>query len=166
MKHSLIFIFWSVTAVVMAQPAIERQVTASQGGSDASSRIRLDWTVGEPAVTTLSTPSGLLTQGFQQPALRVERVPVLPDLTRTAADIRVAPNPTAAEIHISFSADTEQEIWLELSDMQGKPLYREKTEAAGTRHMDISAHPPGLYLLRCVNMYGEILSLHRIVKTK
>ena len=166
MKHFLIFAFMGATFGVLAQPAVERQVTASQGSSEATSRIRLDWTLGEPAVTTLLTPSGLLTQGFQQPAIWAERLPIVPTPPHMAADIRVAPNPTATEINIFFPADISGAIWLELSDMQGRPILREKTDTAGSWRMDVSAYPRGAYLLRCVDIDGKVLSIHRIVKTQ
>jgi len=166
MKHFLIFAFMSVAAGVLAQPVVERQVTASQGSSEVSGRIRLDWTLGEAAITTLQTPSGLLTQGFQQPALWAEPVPTAPTPPRMAADIRVAPNPAATEINIFFPADLSGAVWLELSDMQGKPLLREKTDAAGTWRIDVSIYPRGAYLLRCADVDGKVLSVHRIVKTQ
>lgn len=166
MKHFLILVFCCIAAAAAAQAAIERQVTASQGGSASSDRLSLDWTLGEPAVGSLSTPSGLLTQGFQQPVLRVEQVSMLPKQARMTTSIRVAPNPTAAEINISFPTDLSEELWLELSNLQGKPILREKTDASGTWRMDVSAYPPGFYLLRCVTARGEILSIHRIVKSK
>ena len=166
MKHFLIFVFMGAAFGVLAQPAVERQVTASQGSSEAIGRIRLDWTLGEPAITTLQTPSGLLTQGFQQPAIWAEPVPIVATPPRMAADIRVAPNPTAMELNIFFPADISGEVWLELSDMQGKPILREKTDAADSWRMDVSAYPRGAYLLRCVDVDGQVLSVHRIVKTQ
>lgn len=166
MKHFLIFAFLGAAFGVLAQPAIERQVTASQGNSEASSRIRLDWTLGEPAVTTLQTPSGLLTQGFQQPAIGIESLPIVPHPPRMAADIRVAPNPAATEINIFFPADILGAVWLEFSDMQGRPILREKTDAADSWRMDVSAYPRGAYLLRCVDVDGQVLSVHRIIKTQ
>lgn len=166
MKHFLIFVFMGAALGVLAQPAIERQVTASQGSSEATGRIRLDWTLGEPAVTTLQTPSGQLTQGFQQPAIWVESLPIVPTPPHMAADIRVAPNPTATEINIFFPADISGAIWLEISDMQGRPILREKTDAAESWRMDVSAYPRGAYLLRCVDIDGKVLSIHRIVKTQ
>jgi hypothetical protein len=166
MKHFLILAFMGAAFGVLAQPAVERQVTASQGSSDASGRIRLDWTLGEPAITTLQTPSGLLTQGFQQPAIWVELLPILPTPPRMAADIRVAPNPAATEINIFFPADISGAIWLEFSDMQGRPILREKTDTADSWRMDVSAYPRGAYLLRCVDVDGQVLSVHRIIKTQ
>jgi hypothetical protein len=166
MKHFLIFVFMGAVVGVLAQPAVERQVTASQGSSAASGRIRLDWTLGEPAITTLQTPYGLLTQGFQQPAIWAETVPIVPTPPRMAADILVAPNPTATELNIFFPADISGALWMELSDMQGKPILRKKTNTADSWRMDVSAYPSGAYLLRCVDMDGQVLSIHRIVKTQ
>lgn len=166
MKHFLILVFCGFAVGAAAQTAIDRQVTASQGGSASTDRLSLNWTLGEPAVATLSTPSGLLTQGFQQPTLRVEPVSVLPKHPFMTADIRVAPNPTASEINVFFPAGLSEEVWLELSDLHGKPILREKTDPAGTWRMDVSAYPPGSYLLRCVTARGEMISIHRILKTK
>lgn len=167
MKHFLILVFCGMAVGAAAQAAIERHVTASQGGSVSNNRLSLDWTLGEPAIGTLHTSFGQLTQGFQQPSIRVETVQLSPTPVRTAADIRISPNPTAAEINIFFPADLSGEVWLEISDLQGKTLLREKTDAsAATSLIDASAYPPGSYLLRCISARGEVLSIHRIVKTK
>ena len=46
-------------------------ILSSAGGSDKTSTISLDWTIGEYAVETVSLADRMYTQGFHQPYLIV-----------------------------------------------------------------------------------------------
>lgn len=166
MKHLIIAAFLFCGFAVAAQTTLERQVLSSQGQSASTEHIRLNWTLGEPAVSILTTPSGLWTEGFQQPVLRAERI-AAPELPATAVvyDIRVMPNPTTALLTVRFPADMEQEelVW-DLVDLNGKSLQRQVLPAPSDQDIDLSAYPSGMYLLHFSNRQGQLLQTHRIVK--
>ncbi len=165
MKHILTAAFLFFAISVVAQSRLERQVLASQGASERTESIRLDWTLGEPAVSTLATPSGYWTEGYQQPALRVERL--LPETTAPVAhDIRIAPNPTSALLHVQFPVSLTAELVLELFDLYGKYLLRLHLPEPSDQQIDLGAFPSGIYLLRCSTRQGQPLQTFRIVKAK
>ncbi len=165
MKYPFIaaFLIWGCS--LAAQTHFERQVIASQGTSDRTERIRLDWTLGEPAVATLTTPSGMMTEGFQQPVLRVEPVAPMTPVT-TVYDIRLAPNPTSAQLNVRFPAGLQDAVIWELFDLHGKSLQRRSLPDPSDHDIDLSAYPDGMYLLRFSSRQGQLLQTFRIVKAK
>ncbi len=50
-----------------SQLVLVREVVASSGGGGTAGNIQLDYTLGEPAVLTLSAANLMLSQGFHQP---------------------------------------------------------------------------------------------------
>jgi hypothetical protein len=70
-KIITVFILFSTSIFADAQ-SISRSTLSSSGGYFSSSAGSLSWTIGQPAVSTLSSGTNMLTQGFQQPdAIRV-----------------------------------------------------------------------------------------------
>src|SRR5687768_17317651 len=51
--------------------SLSPKVIASSGGFYTSGGVTLSWTLGETFTTTLSSPNNILTQGFQQPYIKV-----------------------------------------------------------------------------------------------
>lgn len=166
MKYLFIAAFLICGSAVSAQALLERQVIASQGASERTERIRLDWTLGEPAVAALTTSSGLWTEGFQQPVLRVEAAAPMTTTPTTVYDIRVAPNPTSGRLSVQFPGELLQEelVW-ELFDLHGKSLQRRNLPAPSDQDIDLGIYPDGMYLLRFSTRQGQLLQTYRIVKT-
>ena len=166
MKHlfTAALLFFAVS--LAAQATLERQVLASQGASEQTERFRLDWTLGEPAVATLTTPSGLWTEGFQQPVLRVEAVLPMTTTPTTVYDIRVAPNPTDSRLSVQFPGNLEGELILELLDLNGKSLQRRSLPAPSDQEIDLGAWPDGMYLLRFSSRQGQLIQTFRILKAR
>ena len=166
MKYLFMAAFLLCGLAAFAQATLARQVLASQGASEQTERFRLDWTLGEPAVATLTTPSGLWTEGFQQPVLRVEAVLPMTTTPTTVYDIRVAPNPTDSRLSVQFPGNLEGELILELLDLNGKSLQRRSLPAPSDQDIDLSMYPGAVYLLRFSTPQGQLLQTYRIVKTR
>jgi len=176
MKHFFIVAFLFYGTLLAAQSSLDRQVIASQGGSVQTETIRLDWTLGEPAVATLATPSGVWTEGFQQPSLRVERLDRglnLPDngtlligADRNNYDILVFPNPVSSQLTVQLQSTVEPELILRFFDAQGKMLSHEIVGAPSATAFDVSRYPDGIYLLSFATREGLTVQTFRIVKTK
>ena len=100
------------------------QVISSAGDYSMGSDIRLDWTLGELAITTIESPNQQISQGFHQAyfftTLHVE------DLPTEVGTINVAPNPTSDWIELQMSFHEEQTIQLLLIDLSGKTIWSEK----------------------------------------
>lgn len=128
MKH--LFTKYLLIAVLMAiawlptkaQLVLVREVVASSGGTGVAGGITFDYTIGEPAITTIAAGSWMLSQGFQQPE-------VLPPLTPGASplvDFILFPNPAATTARTQFSLLAETTITLMLVNTAGQVVYSER----------------------------------------
>jgi len=70
--YILTFLLITMSQLLVAQVAIERQVIGSTGGYVVGPAMSLSSTVGEPVVQSLFSVNGILTQGFQQPNTNVD----------------------------------------------------------------------------------------------
>ena len=126
-------LFTLFAAVVLTAPLAFGQielaptVIASAGNyaeaSDGS--ISLSWTLGEIAVTTLTSNDGnlILTQGFQQSKLLgTGRL----DLDPIDWQIVAYPNPVSDELNIQFDVLEPTDFWIEIQDVTGRILSQQQ----------------------------------------
>lgn len=75
MKKSICTIVILITGIAYTySQSLTLTVIASAGSYYESDNLRLSYTLGEIAVSTLSTSNLILTQGFQQPTLIISSV--------------------------------------------------------------------------------------------
>lgn len=165
MKYLSIAVFLFSGIWLSAQSSVERQVFAAQGASVKGRNVQLEWTLGEPAVSTLTTSGGFITEGFQQPTVRVEAADVMvAAVPKALLDIRVAPNPSPGQLYVQFPAEMKEDCGWELWNVNGTMLQNRQPATPADETIDISAYPDGMYLLRFSNRQGELLRMYRIVK--
>ncbi len=147
-----------------AQGGLSPSVLASSGSSSHSGKVSLDWTLGEVAVATLSTPSGFLTEGFHQPEfLRVEANRNDAAVTES---ITIAPNPVSTLLSIqipetwSRSAST-----VSVFDATGQLVQSGQiTPGVATSEWNMSAHPAGTYWMRIVAHDSKQMQTFKVIK--
>ncbi|MDX1407919.1 MAG: T9SS type A sorting domain-containing protein [Saprospiraceae bacterium] len=124
-----------------------QHLLSSSGGDDQSREIQLSWSLGEPVVTTVTTPGGILTQGFQQPFLRVQEVPPRP-FVASELEVQVMPNPVASVVRIMIDKAATQDVTIRWYDLAGQRVdggaYR---FSSGMMEWDVSGFAPGTYVL-------------------
>lgn len=152
-KHIILLIAGFLPSVLFAQL---HDVVAASGGSMTSGGKNLSFTLGEVMVTTLTTATVSLTQGFQQPGIIVtgtdEGVPGL--------QVEAWPNPVRTAVHLAAAPGLL--LHYKLFDMNGILVDQNALVEAET---DISFEdlPPAVYLLK---VYKDLLEIKtfRIVK--
>jgi hypothetical protein len=77
------------------------------------------WSLGELAIETFSANSLILTQGFQQPLIKVTSIK---DFHEEGITISVYPNPTTAFIHVEIKNQDGRNIIIEITDETGRIL--------------------------------------------
>lgn len=125
MKH--LFTKYLLIAVLMAmawlptnaQLVLVREVVASSGGTGVAGGITFDYTIGEPAVTTIAAGSWMLSQGFQQPEILPPLAPGVPVLM----DFILFPNPAATTARTQFNLLAETSITIMLVNTAGQVIY-------------------------------------------
>ena len=150
---TLLLSFWCIVA--LAQP---RNVVTASGASFNNSSGYISYTIGECISNTLSSSTGILTQGFLQTGLpkSTHGVPVLnlPEI-----EISVFPNPV--KYQLVLQTGDPQGLHYMLYDVRGGliergQVFNERTE------IDFTALEPAVYILR-VTDNREVVRLFQIV---
>lgn len=142
-------------------------VLAPAGGSAQTKTLDLDWTLGEPVVTTAYTADRLYTQGFHQPTLRVEEVATRVKLSGADAayQISVAPNPVVSVLTVAITAPDEKPLALSLLDLNGHQQFTQTlTGGTTSSQVDMAHLPTGTYLLRINQSAGQPVKTYKIIK--
>ncbi len=144
----LLTLFFSSTGFY-AQ-SLERSVVATTGQSDHQNGIFLDWTVGEIAVSSISTSEMTLTEGFHQSYLTVKRIE---SDAQNPFSIRIAPNPVRGELNVFLDEVGEQSLRLELFDISGRQLDLLKVDPTiQLVRIDMFNYPASTYILKATSL--------------
>lgn len=146
-----------------------QSVIAADGGEGGTAKVRIEWTLGEFAISTLNTPTGLLTQGFHQPRLKITPLPQLATAASSQAvgnqlKVTLAPNPVSDLLNIRLEREKDMLIHVGLLDPNGRLLQLEKTLAPSGLELDFSKYPSGLYFLQFRAQDGTPLETYKISK--
>ncbi len=117
MKKIISIVFTALPIVLVAQTA-ERQVIGSAGGYANTANLKVSSTVGETITRTSTSPSIILSQGFQSPSstsVGIEDVEM-------GFTLKAFPNPTLDAVTLSFSVENELQLSIGLFDVQGKQV--------------------------------------------
>jgi hypothetical protein len=130
-------------------------VIAASGGLHQSATGSLSFTVGEmSAVSTLTTPSAILTQGFQQVW---EVITGLFDPAIVRFTSIVYPNPSDGHFHLETNFEWNGIVEISIRDLLGKEVERFKVDLnkdVQKQAIDLSGVPQGMYMLTIVS-YGD-----------
>lgn len=151
-----------------AQVLLERQVMASGGGHASATGVILSYTIGEPAILTLTNASAILTQGFQQPAFITVG---LPDPYTDLQSLNIFPNPVTDQLNISIQSSKSFEALISLFDLTGRLVMPEQLFPVMENislliRLDLQSLAPAAYLVRISDTKEHRTISHtRIVKT-
>lgn len=119
------------------------------------------WTIGEAFVSTLSSGSSMLTEGFHQPQMSIVGVPNW----TPPVNVLVYPNPTANRCYVDFSQGQWEEVEMEVTSLQGQVILQWSGQAPHERvTIDLSACANGLYLLSVYTNNRQTYQHFRIEK--
>lgn len=136
-KYLLFVLVIMLSAIVCAQ-STERQVVASAGGSylDNINNFAMDYTIGEPAITTISNASVTLNQGFQQP-FKLLWVSVN-ETNENPSEIIIFPNPLVNQLNIHIEKPEAGTYSLMLFDMLGQLISNKIVPAVDNMPLNTS----------------------------
>jgi hypothetical protein len=138
-----------------------QELISSAGSSFSSTDYSMEWSIGELAVSTLTSSNYILTQGFHQGIIAPNTV-----FDNIISDIQVKafPNPVEDELSISINT-TEKKLQLEIYDIAGALLY--KTVIYDTKKLfkhSFNAYSMGVYQINLNSSEGVRLRQLKIVK--
>ena len=136
---------------------IEPYLIGSTGGYNLTGPIRMHWAVGEVAVGTHQ--NGLiLTEGLYQ--AWATTVPVSD--VGWEIDLNIYPNPAQESLTVTFESDSEHRMNASVFNLLGKKVM-DIQNLRQYNTINISALPPGQYLLHLTNSIGNY-SMHKFIK--
>jgi hypothetical protein len=137
----------SISWSAVAQVGIERQVLGTTGTSGGNQSLQVDFTVGEPVISTLSGPGLVLTQGFHQTTAKITGIVSSKGLQW---EIRHYPNPVMHTLTVEIGGDVQGSIVLQVVDAQGRMLHHDVVEKYSPQHLhrlQVDSWPAGTYFL-------------------
>lgn len=143
-----------------ALAAKAQHVVASSGNTGKMTGYAVDWTVGEPAIETISGVNNILTQGLHQTRLLVTSLidPEFPGL-----DISVFPNPTNQWLNIASNHIESLKLSYQLYDISGRNLLHAGMFSE-TEIIDMKNYAPNIYILKIISDNGQSLKIYKILK--
>jgi hypothetical protein len=151
------------TAVVVNSQQLELDIISSAGNVSKTPTMQVDWTLGEPCIESLSSATGMYTQGFHQPIAVLTKKAIV---MGAKLKIFAAPNPVSTMLKVSFEAEKEETVLLSIRDAGGRIIFKERvvTSAKGFE-INMSGFSSGLYLLSAQTLSGAQSENIKIVKT-
>ena len=143
-------------------------IVSAGGGSDKISTMSLDWTIGEYAVETITSPGKMYTQGFHQP-LFIESIAsarTLPDADNYT--VSIAPNPIVSIVNLGITSTKAGRVFITISDVNGV-IFIQKNIAvnSGSTQINMSSLRAGTYSLTIrSSVSAHIIKSFSIIKTQ
>lgn len=151
-------IFLPVAAVLFALAAqaqsILPSVVNSSGGAIQNATVFVEWSLGEPAITTISNAQHVVTQGFLQPNLVITGT----DDPVFGEEVTVYPNPFSS--HLFFQTTSTRIESLLVRDLLGRQLL----ETAFSGEVDLGQLPSGVYFISLLDGKSRVLSTFKVIK--
>jgi hypothetical protein len=145
--------------------SLSPSVIPSAGESNSVNGTRLDWTLGELAVESVSTLEGLYTEGFHQPLLIVKSKSLANVNLPFGYNVTVFPNPVTSIFNVNIQSLNDSKVFLRLSDLNGRTVYNTTTNSKGSSiKINIASLAAGVYLLSITNSSGFTISTYKIIK--
>ena len=86
---------------------------------------------------------------------------------KTAVQVSIFPNPVHHQFSISFGIKEPQQYTVQLTDLQGKVVYRSSkfiSAANEVLHIDMHNWKPQMYLLQVIDAGGEVVKTEKVIK--
>ena len=150
--------FSSCLALLFALAAqaqtIQPSVVNASGGMLQNTTVYVEWSLGEPAITTISNTEHIVTQGFLQPELNISGVEgLLP-----GEEISLYPNPVSD--HLFFKTSSIRIASLAITDLLGRVVL----EYPFVEDLDVELLPSGVYFLSLLDGQRRLLTTFKIIK--
>ena len=157
-----ILILSILVSMMSSLGAIAQEVIGTAGNSKTIGTTNVNFTIGEPIISTGSVGAFNVTQGFQQAYVlvnSVEEKKMNPNLS-----ISIYPNPTSDIVHILPQNFKEGVFSAQLFSMDGKVLRNESFEKEGLE-MSVSNLQSGNYILIITNPEENYYHNFKLVKS-
>lgn len=165
-KRNTLALLTACLAMSVGAQTLSPSVISPAGDSDHTDDISLDWTIGELAVATYYADGRMLTEGFHQPLLNVERIIPPGNDGQDDLVVTIAPNPVKYTLGVEIIDPQKRLLELQLFDAQGRLVKHTKMDA-NTQNLefDMSNYASGFYVLRIIDPASHtLLDAYKVAK--
>ena len=126
---------------------LSHQVLVPAAGTAICSSAHLSQSIGESAITLLSSEMNDLTQGFQQP-----RVRLIPLDQPQGSGVKAYPNPATECLNIELYGESARSYSIVLMDLSGRIVYTSELDFSDSywhvHNIPVRQYVKGFYLAR------------------
>lgn len=152
-----LFLICVIGFASLSAQSLTPEVTASAGTSFSSASAKIEFTVGEVAISTLTAGGNILTQGFHQPRIQFSSIQSYND----DYVFTLYPNPT--EQFVTVETNKEGYMQLHVFDVNGKAIFVSSVFQQKIT-TDVQFLAAGSYILRIITKAGIPLHSYTIIK--
>jgi hypothetical protein len=143
-----VLLLLSIQTVASQNPVKLRSALSISGSSGTiavqNQHFFIQQIIGQSGVVGLSAASTYqLRQGFIQPLKIGKKI-----IDRENLQVTVSPNPFPGEIRISFTEKISDEVYVSLSDLNGKTVYFNRYPATQEIDLNFGSLSSALYIIR------------------
>lgn len=155
------FIFLIILPKIKAQELI-----SPYGGSATTTSMIIDYSLGEPAISSKSLDHRNFKEGLLQPRILVR---ALFTETRNANgkefELQISPNPTTSTCEIKFIQPLETDARLTVHNLQSELIHNELILSNTEIYtLELTNLPAGIYVLSLFDQDKKIQFSYRIIK--
>ena len=142
---------------------LSHQVLLPAAGVINTDGISYSQTIGEAAVESLSSSGYDLTQGFQQPRLKM-----LPGISPPGNGVKAYPNPASDFVNVELFGETARSFRITVSNISGTVVYSNDINFTDKywyiQDIPVSTLSPGLYFIQVISKDGVLHKSFKIEK--
>ena len=140
---------------------IERYVLPASGTSFNISNAHGSYTIGEALITTLTSSSGVMTQGFEQPDM--PQTNEILRLNNGSFNFNLFPNPAINHCSMLLTGTVPAGTKILLVDQLGRELWKEAAKA-GVTEIPVESLPSGMYFVQLKSNENTIITTQKLIK--
>lgn len=142
---------------------LSHQVLVPGAGVVLAGGVSYSQTIGETAVEIIGNSEHVLTQGFQQPRLKITM-----GTQPQGEGVRVYPNPAIDYVNIEMFGETSREYTISIINITGQKIFMENILLTGThwyiKEMPLHNLAKGFYFIRVTSKDALIHRSFKIEK--
>lgn len=158
--HKLKYAILVMLGVMRLGIATAQNSANTSGGDATGNGGTVAYSVGQVVYTTNTDAPGTVSQGVQQ---TYEIFTVGIKETKVNISLSVFPNPTADNLTLQISDYNNEELWFQLSDLQGKLLDKGQITSKQIQ-INTSLLSPSSYFISVVNKENKKVQSFKIIK--
>ena len=159
--YIIFLLSWSWT--ILSSQGLSHQVIVPVGAVQCTPAIHYSQTIGEAAVEVFSGPDMILTQGFQQPGIKLKT-----EVPPSGNGVKVYPNPVSDFVNIELFGTGKRIFVIDFFSIAGTIIRTEKIEFSDNywlcQPFCVENYSKGLFFIRIISTDGVFNRTFKIEK--